>query len=168
MLSIREMVFETNSSSCHVLTIVRKSLAEKLRNCELFYVGPFHYSSDSDRSYVNCLQEDKIITMDEFKKKLKETAEYILGNPAKSDWIKEYASKALKYLDELTPEFMRDQPDEWGEHDWYDILDECAPDYVPAGRLLGDSNADVYPDESFEYELSDGDSILIQGLDVSC
>ena len=64
MISIRENIFESNSSSCHSLTVCKKSLKDKLMNGEVYYYGDFEYD-DCDDSYINILDETKVKTKQE-------------------------------------------------------------------------------------------------------
>ena len=78
MISIREQVFETNSSSCHSITICSNELQQKLLNYEALYTGTFEYDDDYG-TYVNVLEENEIITMEEIVEKLKQFQERTLA-----------------------------------------------------------------------------------------
>lgn len=163
MKSIRQGTFETNSSSAHSLTLVMKSLREKLQSRDLFYVGPFEKDSDSDGASVNKIEEKNCITIEEAIRRVKE---YLAANP-------DYRIEPLT-VEMLTPEFVK-------EHYWdrnYDIFDlfcnvldpmERGWDYITAEDLFADekSESDLIGDV-ITYDLKDGDCLEIRHVEISC
>lgn len=93
MKTIRNSVFETNSSSCHVLTIMSEEEVQKVKNKEAFIFVP-HYSSDSD--YV---ADSEIIDKTRFIENVSKTVDTTL--PEVIEFIdKEFeALKNGKYID---------------------------------------------------------------------
>lgn len=164
MKSIRQSTFETNSSSAHSLTLVTKSLREKLQNRDLFYVGPFEKDSDSDETSVNKIEERNCITIEEAIKRIKD---YLTANP-------DFGLPDDFNLDMLTPEFVKKHY--WdSEYDlyniFYDILDPCkgGEHYIPAEDLFASEDSDSYLiGNVITYDLKDGDSLEIYNVSISC
>ena len=163
---IRLGVFETNSSSCHSVTICKKSFYDRLMNYEVFYTGDFTVCSD-DGTFINELDEKQVTGLDEIKAAMKEGATEDLKNPNASDYRRKVAQEVLDNLDKLTLDFVREKPVEWYEEDWpYKIELYC--DFTSPSRLFGTENGDDYCEDSMEYDLADGDKLLIKVVNISC
>lgn len=79
MLSIRESTFETNSSSCHSLTICSKDLRTRLMNYEVLYIGNFEYE-DNFEVFINELDASQIATHENVIQALKKFRKKSLDN----------------------------------------------------------------------------------------
>lgn len=166
MLSIREDVFETNSSSCHSLTIAKKSFLEDLKNKKKFFIGNYDCFSDSDEVFVNDLMnvtEKDYLTFEQVKDKIKEW----LKQEPDSDYEKKDQEKISKLnLDNCT---VKDIEDAYG-----DPIEDLISCYLDEEcerpeRLVGDDDSD----ESTvlwkkEFPFGDGDSQVIALLEVAC
>jgi len=166
MITIRESVFETNSSSCHSVTICKKSFYDKLMNYEAFYTGNFDVCSD-DSTFINELNEEQVMDLDEVKAAMKEGATEDLKNPNLSDYRRKIAQEVLDNLDKLTLDFVREKPDEWYKEEWADKIERYC-DFTSPTRLFGTENGDDYCEDSMEYDLADGDKLLIRVVNISC
>lgn len=166
MITIRESVFETNSSSCHSVTICKKSFYDKLMNYEAFYIGDFTVCSD-DGTFINELNEKQVMNLDEVKTAMEEGATEDLKNPALSDYRRKIAQEVLDNLDKLTLDFVREKPAEWYEEEWADKIEHYC-DFTSPTRLFGTKNGDDYCEDSMEYDLADGDKLLIRVVNISC
>ena len=166
MISVRENTFETNSSSCHCLTIIKKSLAEKLKNREVFYIGDYHCYSDSDEVCVNDLSnvEDKdLITVEQIREELKK-------------WVNTKAEDDTEYEKELKESFSKVDLDTCNVVDTIEeIYGDCIEEFMDChlnkeaewlDRIIGDS--DTYTPWSKEIPLEDGDTEIIKLMEVSC
>lgn len=164
MKSIRQSTFETNSSSAHSLTLVTKSLREKLQSRDLFYVGPFEMDSESDETSVNKIEEKNCITIEEAIKRVKE---YLTANP-------DFGLPDDFNLDMLTPEFVKENY--WSSdydlyNTFYEILDPCKRGecYIPAEDLFADKKSEsCLIGDVLTYDLKDGDTLEIRNVSISC
>lgn len=166
MITIRKNVFETNSSSCHSVTICKKSFYDKLMNYELFYTGDYVMSSD-DSTYINELDESQVISLDEIKAMMKEGATADLKNSILTDYRRKIAQEVLDKLDKLTPEFVKEKPADWYDEDWEDKMDLYC-DFTLPNRLFGSESGDDYCEDSMEYDLADGNKLLIKVVNIYC
>lgn len=66
MKLIRLNTFETNSSSCNAITVLKTSDYVKFKAGELFYVGDYDYSDDHN-TYYNELASKDFLTIEEIK-----------------------------------------------------------------------------------------------------
>ena len=164
MISVRENTFETNSSSCHSLTIIKKSLAEKLKNKEVFYIGNYKCYSDCDEVLVNDLgnvPEKDLITAAQLRQKIKE---WVATNTDTSEWTVELREGLSKLdLDNCSFEDM--------EEVYGDSIEEFANCHLDLEieypwRILGDS--DAYVQWKKEIPTEDGDVEVIKLMDISC
>lgn len=85
MLKLRQNVFETNSSSCHSLTVVDKVLKQKLYKGEAFYYGEIDFDVNGGL-FKNVIDEKYVISRDDLIKKLNDFLEN--DNFEKSDYNK--------------------------------------------------------------------------------
>lgn len=167
MISIRENVFETNSSSCHSLTIAKKSFLDKLKSGEIIYKGEYECYSDSDEVFINDLSnvsEEDILTIDQIKELLKTW----LTKTPKSDYEKELQER-FKTVDLDSKPLKEIIDDVYGEtvEDFastYLIKDNIEPSY----RILGDDDYEANAIWSKEIPLPDGDVEVIRLLNISC
>lgn len=74
MLKLRQNVFETNSSSCHSLTVVDKVLKQKLYKGEVFYYGEIEFDVNGGL-FRNVIDEKYIISREDLIKKLNDFLE---------------------------------------------------------------------------------------------
>lgn len=166
MISVRESVFETNSSSCHSLTIAKKSFLDKLQNGEIIYKGKYEFS-DSDEVFINDLSnvsEEDILTIDQVKELLKE---WLKKTPT-SDYEKELQDQFKevdldsKPLQEIIDDIYRGSIE--GFASTYLIKGDIEPSY----RILGNDDYESSAIWSKEIPLPDGDVEVIRLLSISC
>lgn len=164
MISTRESVFESNSSSCHSVTICKKSLREKLENFEAFYKGDFEFHDDYD-TYFNKLDENEIVNGEDAAKALNEwaersdlkswwktTADYLIAHPATAESLKGlFTDRSLDSLDILGA---------LGE-----ALD-C--EFTYPGTMFGSDDSDSTCVDEESYDLADGDVLEIRNVSVGC
>lgn len=102
MTSIRENVFETNSSSCHSLTICKDSIKEKLKSYEALYTG--HFENDtSGELYINEIEASGLLDRNQIIKKLQEFRDI---NLQEIDWQGDYPEDQQRWLKEHDIENM--------------------------------------------------------------
>lgn len=123
MVSIRENVFETNSSSCHSLVICRDDLKEKLKNREVLYIGQFEYADDY-AIYENKLTPDTVLT--------KEALVGIFKKFVDGTWESEYLQEYQTWLKNNDFEHMGMQ----------DILNAHEEDHIDLSFIL--ESYDIY------------------------
>ena len=70
MISIRSSVFETNSSSCHSITICPSDLKRELQSYQAIYVGPYDFSGCDYEYTLNRLDWSGILYEEDVKAKL--------------------------------------------------------------------------------------------------
>lgn len=166
MISVRESVFETNSSSCHSLTIAKKSFLDKLQNGEIIYKGKYEFS-DSGEVFINDLSnvsEEDILTIDQVKELLKE---WLKKTPT-SDYEKELQDQFKevdldsKPLQEIIDDIYRGSIE--GFTSTYLIKGDIEPSY----RILGNDDYESSVIWSKEIPLPDGDVEVIRLLSISC
>lgn len=167
MISVRESVFETNSSSCHSLTIAKKSFLDKLKNGEVFYKGKYSLDSDSSEVFINDLSnvsEEDILTIDQVKELLKE---WLKKTPT-SNYEKELQDQ-FKEVDLDSKPLQEIVDDIYGES-----VEDFASTYLikgdiePSYRILGDDDYESSAIWSKEIPLLDGDAEVIRLLSISC
>lgn len=167
MISVRESVFETNSSSCHSLTIAKKSFLDKLKNGEVFYKGKYSLDSDSSEVFINDLSnvsEDDVVTIDQVKDLLKE---WLKKTPT-SNYEKELQDQ-FKEIDLDSKPLQEIVDDIYGES-----VEDFASTYLikgdiePSYRILGDDDYESIAIWSKEIPLPDGDAEVIRLLSISC
>lgn len=167
MISVRESVFETNSSSCHSLTIAKKSFLDKLKNGEVFYKGKYDLDSDSSEVFINDLSnvsEGDVVTIDQVKDLLKE---WLKKTPT-SDYEKELQDQ-FKEVDLDSKPLQEIIDDIYGEP-----VEDFASTYLikgdiePSYRILGDDDYESSAIWSKEIPLPDGDVEVIRLLSISC
>lgn len=158
MKSIRELVFETNSSSAHSLTIARKSLYEKLKNWEAFYVGDYKWFSDMDETFVNVLEEtpEKVLSREELYNRM---TDYLKSEKCKWDDKEEILSQIKPEL--ITKENYYD--DSYAIQGLFNALNVTV-----SSRLFGEESTDDHCMEEFKYDLKDGDELLIRHVEIAC
>lgn len=165
MISIREDVFETNSSSCHCLTIAKKSFLEDLKNKNKFFIGAYHCCSDSDEVFVNDLmdlKEEDYLTFAQVKDRAKE-------------WLKkepedEYEKKDQEAISRLD---LENCTVEEFEKAYEDTIEEFINTYLDEeceypGRIIGgddDYESTVLWQKEFPYE---DDKQVITLMEVMC
>lgn len=164
MLSAREDIFESNSSSCHSLTLSKKSFADKLKNEEAFYVGPFRSFSDMDETFFNELDETAIVTKEELWQKL-------------VDWArtKRDPSNPNSYEIALADDILKNETFDEFKH-FVEVNEKWLPDYIELvlsnyntyDRMFGGEHCDSYIDEAREYDLADGDKLIVRLVNISC
>ena len=165
MLSIREDVFETNSSSCHSLTIARKSFLEDLKNKKKFFIGNFKVSSDSDEVFVNDLTdvtEKDYLTFEQVKEKIKEWL--------KQEHVDAYEKKCQEKISKLDLDncTVKDIEDVYSD-DIEDLIDcYLGVNCERSERFLSDDDCESTVLWKKEFPLGDGDSQVIALLDILC
>lgn len=165
MISVRESVFETNSSSCHSLTIAKKSFLDKLKNGEVFYKGKYDLDSDSSEVFINDLSnvsENDIVTIDQVKDLLKE---WLKKTPT-SDYEKELQDQ-FKEVDLDSKPLQEIIDDIYGEP-VEDFASTYLIDIEPSYRILGNDDYESSAIWSKEIPLPDGDAEVIRLLSISC
>lgn len=167
MISVRESVFETNSSSCHSLTIAKKSFLDKLKSGEIFYKGKYDCYSDSDEVFINDLSnvsEKDILTIDQVKELLKTW----LTTTPKSNYEKELQDK-FKDVD-LDSRPIKEIIDDiyGGSVDDFASMYLTKEDIEPSYRILGNADYESTAIWSKEIPLPDGDVEVIRLLNISC
>lgn len=164
MISTRESVFESNSSSCHSVTICKKSLREKLENGEAFYKGDFEFHDDYE-TYFNKLDENEIVSGEDAAKALNEwakqsdlkswwqsTVNYLIAHPATAESLKELCTD--KSLDNL---------------DIFGALGEALECELTDPRtMFGSDDSDSTCVDEESYDLADGDVLEIRNVSISC
>lgn len=165
MLSVRESTFESNSSSCHSLTICRKSFMERLMREEIVYTGPFRAFSDMDETFVNELDETAFITVDEIWTRLKEWANKVLVDEDESSYHKEDARLILELntFQEYKAK-LEEEDSYWQDH----IIPVIGDKFEVWERMFGAEHSDNYIEWSKEYDLADGDKLVIRQVDIAC
>lgn len=168
MISVRESVFETNSSSCHSLTIAKKSFLDKLKNGEVFYKGKYDCYSDSDEVFINDLSnvsEEDVLTIDQVKELLKE---WLKKTPT-SDYEKELQDQ-FKEVDLDSKPLQEIVDDIYGEsvEDFASTYLLKGSDIEPSYRILGNEDYESSAIWSKEIPLPDGDVEVIKLLSISC
>jgi len=69
MKLIRLNTFETNSSSCNAVTVLKTSDYIKFKSGELFYIGDYDYSDDH-KVYYNELASKDFVTIEEIRNRV--------------------------------------------------------------------------------------------------
>ena len=152
MKSIREGIFESNSSSAHSLTLIRKSLYDRLANKELFYVGPFRYFSDMDETFVNKIEykPENFIRCDSFL--IEQFAKYVKEKEKEKDFPNGI---------EIIKDFSDDQMEIF-ENFVKNVLGKEITRFEFMVGLEG------YVNEEMVYDLKDNDQLIIRHIDFEC
>lgn len=165
MISIREDVFETNSSSCHCLTIAKKSFLDGLKKKELFYIGDYSCCSDSDEVFVNDLmdvKEEDYLTFAQVKDRAKE---WLKKEPDDEYEKRDQEAISKLDLDNCTVEEFEKAYDDTIEEFINTYLDE---ECEYPGRIIGgddDYESTVLWQKEFPYE---DDKQVITLMEVMC
>lgn len=171
MISIRESTFETNSSSCHSLTIGKKDTIEKILNKELLYVGNFEYADDYG-VYENEINDKAVLSRDAVVNILKKfCSEVNVKEKFESDYavsMQENCRK-LEFNDATSlPEIvsMCKQKDV----DLEDILEYYDLYYTSADIMFGnkDSSNDTITISKREFTDSEGNQIYMLHNRIFC
>lgn len=75
MRLIRLNTFETNSSSCHSVTVFKTSDYIKFKNGETFYIGDYEYHDDHN-TYYNELKSEDFLTIEDIRDRVIEYLSY--------------------------------------------------------------------------------------------
>ena len=124
MKTVRFGTFETNSSSCHSLTVMRKQDWEDFKNYKKFINSSID-RTDSDDGYYGLeaqfLNPDVFIDLDELKKKLSEI------DPEGSKFMEDMTSEDIQVEMNKRGSKLRDYIYDLHENDLevYDDDDEC-------------------------------------------
>lgn len=161
MISTRESVFESNSSSCHSVTICKKSLREKLENYEAFYKGDFEFHDDYD-TYFNKLDESEIVSGEDAAKALNEWA----NQSDLKSWWKTLVDHLIAHP--ATAESLKKLCVD-GSFDILEALREALDcDFTDPGTMFGSDDSDSTCVDEESYDLADGDVLEIRNVSVGC
>lgn len=152
MKSIREGIFESNSSSAHSLTLIRKSLYDRLASKELFYAGPFRYFSDMDETFINKIEykPENFINCDSFL--IEQFAKYIKEKekekyfPNGIETIKDFSNVQMEIFENF-------------------VKDVLGKEITRFEFMVG---LDDYVNEEMVYDLKDNDQLIIRYIDFEC
>lgn len=113
MITIRSGTFETNSSSSHSITVMRKKDWEAFKNFDKVIDEHVNFYSDEDgMEYLDAqlIKPEKFISFDELKEKVK-------GLEIKSSFYKEIQAKILGLTNQELKDILQDK-----DNDDYDDL----------------------------------------------
>lgn len=160
MKSIREGIFESNSSSSHSLTLVRKSLYDRLANKELFYVGPFRSFSDMDETFINKIEykPENFIRCDSFL--IEQFAKYVKEKGKENFFPNGITFEIIKEFSKL--DCYRSDQMEIFENFVKDVLGKEITRFEFMTGIEG------YVNEEMVYDLKDNDQLIIRHIDFEC
>lgn len=107
MKLIRLNTFETNSSSCHSITVFKTSDFIKFKNGETFYIGDYEYHDDHN-TYYNELKSEDFLTIEDIKDRVIEYLSYesnlrnLRDHDSESGWGNTY--RAAEFLVKTNPD----------------------------------------------------------------
>lgn len=170
MISIREQVFETNSSSCHCIVFCNTDFMKKLLNKEILYTGTFEYDDDYG-TYENHINPNTYIDRDgviailmQFCKDTVETNHHLSW-----DWMMEYQHvlKGINFTSMSLEELLN-----CPQFDLFDILESCGVHALRTWLMFGELTEDEKSDTSVlstqEFTDSDGKPVTILHTVVNC
>ena len=107
MKLIRLNTFETNSSSCHSVTVFKTSDYIKFKNGETFYIGDYEYQDDHN-TYYNELKSEDFLTIEDIRDRVIEYLSYesnlqsLKDQDSQSGWGTTY--RAAEFLVNMKPD----------------------------------------------------------------
>lgn len=107
MRLIRLNTFETNSSSCHSVTVLKTSDYIKFKNGETFYIGDYEYHDDHN-TYYNELKSEDFLTIEDIRDRVIEYLSYesnlqsLKDQDSQSGWGITY--RAAEFLVKMKPD----------------------------------------------------------------
>lgn len=107
MRLIRLNTFETNSSSCHSVTVFKTSDYIKFKNGETFYIGDYEYHDDHN-TYYNELKSEDFLTIEDIRDRVIEYLSYesnlqsLKDQDSQSGWGITY--RAAEFLVKMKPD----------------------------------------------------------------